>query len=192
MRKPTVPEDILDEYFFDDGSDYKMSQLIQDGRENFASVKKWLYLGADSRDSTFAKVGITKDDLSSRSYSSANPRYYLFCAFKFKSNTSIADMKLVEIDILSKLDEYWQDENGVSKRLSHYESNVLSECYADVDFEEFFKDLHYLIYTHHRDKFQISGYQANDFDEGDCEFVCCIFNKRLPKDDSTYIEMILQ
>ncbi len=187
MKKPLVPEDILDDYFFDDGSDYKMSQLLHDGRENFASVDKWLYLGADNRNSTFAKVGITGGDLASRSYSSANPSYYLFCAFQFKYNITKADMKLVEDDILSKLDEYW-----VSKRLYHYESNILSECYDDVDFEQIFKDLHYLIYSRHREKFQISGYQANDFDESDCEFVCCIFNKRLPKKLSTYVEMILQ
>lgn len=192
MRKPQVSEEILDELFFDDGRDYKMSQLIHDNRESFASVDKWLYLGADNRKSNFAKVGITEGNLTSRSYSSANPTYYLFCAFKFNHNVSKADMKFVEDDILSKLDEYWQDEYARSKRLRHHESNVLSECFDDVDFEDFYKDLHYLIYTHHRAKFVISGYEANEFDEGDLEFVYCIFNKNLPKKENVYIEMILQ
>jgi len=192
MRKPQVSEEVLDELFFDDGCDYKMSQLIHDNRESFASVDKWLYLGADNRNSNFAKVGITGGNLTSRSYSSANPTYYLFCAFKFKHNVSKVDMKIVEDDVLSKLDKYWLDEYEISKRLCHYESNVLSECFDNVDFEDFYKNLHHLIYTHHRAKFEISGYQANDFDEGDQEFVYCIFNKKLPKSENVYIEMILQ
>ncbi|MGC3819338.1 hypothetical protein [Acinetobacter sp. G11] len=192
MRKPLISEDILDEYFYDDGRDYKMSEVLQDNRQSFASVKKWLYLGADDRDSNFAKVGITEGNLASRSYSSANPRYYLFCAFKFKYNISKEDMEFVENDILLKLDNRWCDRYGRSKRLRHYESNVLSECFEDVDFVDFYKDLHYLIYTYHRDKFEISGYQANEFDESEVEFIYCIFNKKLPKKENVYIEMILQ
>ena len=192
MRKPLIPEDILDEYFYDDGHDYKMSVVIQDNRRSFASVSKWLYLGADDRDPNFAKVGITEGNLASRSYSSANPRYYLFCAFKFNYKISKEDMEFVENDILSKLENNWCGGDGRSKRLRHYESNVLSECFEDVDFINFYQDLHRLIYTYHRDKFEISGYQANEFDEGDAEFVTCIFNKRLPKKENVYIEMILQ
>ncbi|MDI1222985.1 hypothetical protein [Acinetobacter sp.] len=192
MKKDKIPEEILDEYFFDDGSDYKMSQLIHDSRENYASVGNWLYLGADNRNPKFAKVGITGGDLSSRSYSSASPGYYLFCAFKFKYNIPKSVMESVEADVLNRLDEYWCNESNGAERLFHYESNVLSECFDGVDFLEFYKDLHYLIYTHHRDKFQISGYEENEFDEGNLEFVVCIFNKRLPKKDREYIEMILQ
>lgn len=192
MRKSIIPEDVLDEYFYDDGRDYKMSQLIHDSRENYASVGNWLYLGADNRNPKFAKVGITEGDLSSRSYSSASPGYHLFCAFQFDYKTTKSEMKSIEDDVLCRLDEMWCDSDKRSKRLHHYESGVISECFDGVDFIEFYKDLHYLIYTHHRNEFKISGYQANEFDEGDLEFVYCIFNKRLPKNQNEYIEMILQ
>lgn len=191
MKKSQVSEDILDEYFFDDGQDYKMSQLLHNDRENFASTEKWLYLGADSRDSCFAKIGITMGDLRSRSYSSARPSYYLFCAFKLRYNISKQDLKKLEKNLLSKMDKVYCNEDGTSKREKHSESGRLSECYYPIDFLEFFKDLHYEIYTHYRNEFVLVGFY-NEFNVCEGEFIDCFFNDQLTKPQNDYIKMILQ
>ncbi|OTG95068.1 hypothetical protein B9T24_09955 [Acinetobacter sp. ANC 4654] len=190
MRKRSTYNEEDDD--FNDWNDYKLVAQWHDTTQNMLSDKKWLYLGADTRSPNFTKVGITGGDLRSRSYSSANPTYYLFCAFQFLYNVSKKEMESVENDVLSRLDKYWCDESGRSMRLNHYESGVLSECFDNVNFWKFYKDLHYLIYTYHRNKFLISGYEAHEFDESNSEYVYCIFNKRLPKEEYKYIEMILQ
>ncbi len=172
-------------------SDYKLQYLENEVIRNYKSTKKWLYLGADCCNKNFAKIGITEGDLSSRSYSSARPSYYLFCAFKFCHNISEPEMKSVENDILLRIDALHRDRFNNSKRLFHYESGRLSECFEPVDFFQFYKDLHSEIINHHRNSFVIVGYED---ESGGCEaeFVDCIFNPRVDNSDNKYIKMILQ
>lgn len=190
MKKEKVKEefDWYDEY---SERDYKLEQLIHDSRQNFESTTKWLYLGADIIDPYFAKIGITTGDLASRSYSSARPTFYLFCAFKFDYRVSVEEIKRVENDLLHRLDEYYCDEYGRSKRLTHYESGKLSECYYPVDFFKFYQDVHHVIYTHHSNSFVIAGLY-NDFDVCEGEFVECIFNPRVDNINNKYVNMILE
>ena len=190
MKKPLISDefDWYDEYF---GRDYKLEQQMHHIRQNFESTDKWLYLGADSLDSSFAKIGITMGDLRSRSYSSARPSYFLFCAFKFDIFITPQKMKKVEDEILSKFDQIFVDDEERSKRMVHFESGKISECYSNINFFDFYKVLHAEIYNEHRNSFVISGYEDElGNDEG--EFVECIFNSRLPNPHRSYIDMILQ
>ncbi len=107
-------------------------------RINFESPNKWLYVGADCRNLNFAKIGITMNDLRSRSYSSANPNYYLFCAFQCEQSTTKEQLERIEQCALIYLDDVFRYDNGLTKRACHFESGYLSECYYDVDFEDFF------------------------------------------------------
>lgn len=92
MKKPKVTYNLQ----LNPNADYKMAWIHERDQRNFESLTKWLYLGADLKDSRFAKVGLTMDDLASRSYSSANPNYYLFCAFKCRDNITKAEIENIE------------------------------------------------------------------------------------------------
>lgn len=171
--------------------DYKLAHIEQEMQRDFESVDRWLYLGADYLDSTFAKVGMTMGDLRSRSYSSSRPSYYLFCAFKCKDKISLADVKKIENDVLSRIDGLHRNLDGSSKRMNHFESGALSECFWPVNFLQFYKDVHDSIYEHHRNNFVISGW-INDYGVDDGEFVDCLFNKKVVQNYQRYIRMILR
>ena len=130
MRKPQQTFDL------EIPDDYKLASVLERDRADFESTNIWFYVGADSRDSRFAKFGITMGDLRSRSYSTSNPNYYLFCGFQCKHDTTRADLKNIERDGLSYLDEYYPN------RAPHRESRRLSECFYDINFEDFFVDVH--------------------------------------------------
>lgn len=171
--------------------DYKLEYVEQEMQRDFESVEKWLYLGADKLDPTFAKIGMTMGDLTSRSYSSSRPSYYLFCAFKCKDKTSITDIKRIENDILSRIDGLHRNPDGSSTRMNHFESGVLSECFWPVDFSDFYRDVHDTIYDHHRSHFVISGW-VNNYGIDDGEFVDCLFNKKVAADYKKYMKMIVR
>lgn len=171
--------------------DYKQAFVENETRNNFESINNWLYLGTDILDPSFVKVGITTGDLSSRSYSSARPSYYIFCAFKFKYNISRNEMENIEHDILNQMEKIYCYNPYCATRLLHFDSRQVSECFYPVNFFNFYKDLHFQIYDNHRESFVISGYE----DYG--EFVDCIFNPRRVNSDSDLkpmdmIEMIVQ
>ena len=171
--------------------DYKLEHVEQEMQKDLDSVDKWLYLGADYLDQTFAKVGMTMGDLTSRSYSSSRPSYYLFCAFKCKDKISHIDVKRIENDVLSRIDGLHRNPDGSSKRMNHFESGALSECFWPVDYLQFYKDVHDTIYDHHRNNFVISGLINSDgIDDG--EFVDCFFNKKVKQNYQEYMRMILR
>lgn len=188
MKKKIIPYEEFDTF---SGGDYKLEHVEQEAKRNFESTEKWLYLGADILDTNFAKIGMTMGDLASRSYASARPGYYLFCAFKFKHNISAQDVKRVENDVLRKIDCLHRNVDNSSKRVVHYESGQLSECFYPVNFFDFYKDVHFEIYNHHRDSFVICGYE-DEFGMGVGEFVDCIFNARQNERHDEYRKMILQ
>lgn len=164
--------------FEDSGAqfDYKTYYLEQIERKNFNSVDKWIYLGSDIVDSSFVKVGLTMGNLTTRSYSSSRPTYYIFCAFKCLPHVSEQELTDIERDVLSRIDDYHRNSDGTSKRMFHYDSGRISECFHPVDFMRFFVDLHQLIYNSYRSRFVCKAY-----DDGSGlavgEFVDCIFNR---------------
>lgn len=172
---------------------YKMEYIHNQSKLNFESTTKWLYLGANTRDSQFAKVGITMGDLTGRSSSSENPGYYLFCAFKCRDNISRFELEHIEKSALNYLEELFTYSDGSTKRASHRESERISECFYDVVFLDFFGELHYYLYENHSSYFIRSGFE-NDagVDEGD--FLDCEFNGRtMPLSEvNRHIRMILQ
>lgn len=172
---------------------YKMEIMHNESRENFESTHKWLYLGANSRDIEFAKVGITLGDLTTRSSSSESPGYYLFCAFKCRSNISKSQLEEIEKSALSYLEGVFTYLDGSTKRASHHDSGRISECFYDVDFLDFFGELHYYLYQNHCNYFMRVGFENEaGFDEGD--FLDCEFNThRMSRNEiNKYIRMILQ
>ncbi|WP_421184321.1 hypothetical protein [Aeromonas hydrophila] len=171
---------------------YKMEALHNRSKENFESINGWLYLGADIENSNFAKVGLTMDDLTSRSSSSANPNYYIFCAFKCRSNISKGELANIEKGALQYLDKVFINHAGLTKRASHAESGKMSECFYDIDFMCFLKELHYYLYSNHRNNFIVGCFEDNaGFIEGD--YLDCEFNRRLSRDEiNMYIREILQ
>ncbi|MGX9776719.1 hypothetical protein ACWYXN_24865 [Janthinobacterium aestuarii] len=172
--------------------DYKIAHVETEIRNNFESTDRWIYLGRKAADPSFAKIGLTMGDLSSRSYSSASPDYHLFCAFKCKYDISKIELKSVEEDILVRLESYYRNDDGSSKRLNHYDSGRPSECFSPVDFFEFFVDLHFEIYKNHRNSFVICDW-VNEIGQVDGDFVDCIFNNEIGLDDrNKFIKMILQ
>lgn len=110
MRKPQQTFDL------EIPDDYKLASVLERDRADFESTNIWFYVGADYRDRRFAKVGITMGDLRSRSYSSSNPDYYLFCGFQCKHDTTRADLKNIERDVLSYLDEYYPNRAPTESR----------------------------------------------------------------------------
>ncbi|ECO7278095.1 hypothetical protein FXO89_23090 [Salmonella enterica] len=171
MKKPIQPYDLE----LPEDADYKQEAIHERDKANFESLEKWVYLGADIRNPSYAKIGITMGDLTKRSYSSANPNYYLYCAFKCQSYLKKEQLKEIEKDVLKYLDSVYCWEDDRTKRVPHYESGILSECYFDIEFAEFFEDLHsYLLQTHIR-HFVITGICGDDGYHLDC-----IFNKHIP------------
>lgn len=173
-------------------ADYKMEWLYNRDKENFESTDKWIYLGADAQNPTFAKVGITMGDLASRSYSSANPNFYLFCAFQCVQSTTKSQLEEIERSAHCYLDRVFTKSDGSTKRVRHFESGRMSECYYDVDFNYFFQCLHDFLYENHSRFFSICGfYNDDDILEGD--FLNCEFNRHIPLEQSNrYIRMLLR
>lgn len=172
---------------------YKMEFVHNESKENFESTEKWLYLGTNARDSKFAKVGITMGDLTTRSSSSESPGYYLFCAFKCRHNITRPQLNTIEESALKYLESVFTNLDGSTKRASHHESGRISECFFDIDFLEFFRELHYYLYENHRNQFLLSVFENGEgFYEGD--FIDCEFNKRHMSlnEINKYIRMILQ
>lgn len=161
---------------------YKMEFLHNQAKENFESTEKWIYLGSNARDSGFAKVGMTMGDLTTRSSSPDNPSYYLFCAFKCKHNITKSAPKDLETDVLSYLKRVFVYPDGSSKRAMHHDSELLSECFDDVDFHDFFRKLHFYIQENHSNLFTISEFADEYYiDKGD--FIDCEFNSRMSQDE---------
>lgn len=147
--------------------DYKMAAVMERDKANFESPNIWFYLGADAINPSFAKVGITMGDLRSRSYSSANPNYYLFCAFQCDQSTTQLQLKSIENSSLNYLDNVFCGDNNLTKRACHRESQRLSECYYNIDFQEFFVCLHDYLLDQHGRYFQTAAYVNNHgFEEG--------------------------
>jgi hypothetical protein len=173
-------------------ADYKMEFNHNEAKANFESTKKWLYLGANARDSGFAKVGMTKGDLTTRSSSSENPGYYLFCAFKCKSDIEIPTLKAIETRALKHLEGAFTYVNGSTKRASHHESGKLSECFYEVNFLDFFIELHYFLYKNYCNYFSLNGFE-NAVGVGGGEFLDCEFHRRMTLEEiNKHIGMILQ
>ncbi|MCL6692408.1 hypothetical protein M8R19_27345 [Pseudomonas sp. R3.Fl] len=172
---------------------YKMEFVHNESRESFESTEKWLYLGANARDSEFAKVGITMGDLTTRSSSSENPGYYLFCAFKCRNNIARSQLEDIEKSALNHLERVFVYPDGSTKRALHHESGHISECFYDVDFLFFFGELHYYLYQNYCNYFMLSGFENEaGVDEG--EFLDCEFNtRRMSRDEiNKHIRRILQ
>ncbi|MYM88930.1 hypothetical protein GTP91_17335 [Rugamonas sp. FT82W] len=189
MRKPRVfvPDDFVS------SDDYKLWYSEMETKNNYESLYGWIYLGADAKNKKFAKIGLSMGDLSSRSYSSSNPNYYLFCAFKCRHDISRDRLAIIEREILTKIDELYKNRNGSSRRMRHYESGALSECFESVDFFNFFKDLHSEIYENYRNDFVTSEWWEDHSVESEGSFVDCIFNPKISlKEKNTFIRMILQ
>ncbi|HHR6404530.1 TPA: hypothetical protein ACS8BP_001467 [Providencia alcalifaciens] len=112
MKKPKVKYSLK----LDPNTDYKMAWIHERDKRNFESLTKWLYLGADLKNSGSAKVGLTMDDIASRSYSFANPSYYLFYAFKFKCRDDItkAEVENIERSAFVYLECVFANEDGTS------------------------------------------------------------------------------
>lgn len=153
--------------------DYKMAAVMERDKVNFESPNIWFYVGADSRTPGFAKVGITMGDLSSRSYSSANPNYYLFCAFQCIQDTTKSQLENIELRALAYLDGVFPNH-----RERHMESQRLSECYYNIDFEKFISCLHDYLLENHHSNFQTTSFE-NESGVYDGYALASEFNPRL-------------
>ncbi|WP_313680840.1 hypothetical protein [Pseudescherichia sp.] len=158
--------------------DYKMQWILREEQKNWESLDKWLYLGADGVNKRYAKIGITMGDLRSRSYSSANPNYFIFCAFKCIHNISKEKLKAIENDILFKFTHVYVNNEGYTKRLIHVDSGRLSECFDGVDFNDFLWRLHYELFHHHSSSF-ITGVLYDRFDHEVGDILDIQFNEKL-------------
>ncbi|MGV0087535.1 hypothetical protein EEAAV_27265 (plasmid) [Rahnella aceris] len=172
-------------------ADYKMEAIYERDKANCESVVKWLYLGADVRNHAYAKVGMTMGDLTSRSYSSAKPGFYLFCAFQCEQSTTKSQLEEIESNALHFLDSVFTWDNGSTKRVCHFESGRISECYYDIDFIDFFQCLHNYLYDNYGRYFNLTGLESNGDIVGD--YLDCEFNRHLSwEDKKCYINMILR
>lgn len=169
-----------------------MAAVMERDKANFESSDIWLYLGADCRNSRYAKVGITMGDLRSRSYSSANPNYFLLCAFQCRHDTTKEQLEIIECRALNYLDSIFIRDDGVSKRARHFESQRLSECYYDINFDEFFVCLHEYLWEQHNSYFQVCEYEYHTTRVyGDA--LSCEFNPRLTVEQrSHYLRLIVR
>lgn len=189
MRKP------FQQYPFklDPRADYKEEYLYNKAKQNCESTTNWLYLGADTAIPTYAKIGITKGDLSTRSSSTARPTYYIFCGFKCEANLSAQQLIEIETSALHYLDSHFTNHDGHTKRVAHAESGRLSECFYNVNFDLFFVTLHDYLYDRHRRDFHVTGFYNNsDVCEGD--FLLCEFNAKLVtlNEQNKYIRKVLR
>ncbi len=163
----------LSEFF-----DYKMHHLNEVAMNIAKSTRKWIYLGADSDDNRFAKIGLTMDDLRSRSYSTSRPTYHIFCAFKCLPGVSKPDLKCIEKDLISRMDISHRNDDGSSKRILHHDSKKPSECFYPISFLDFFEYLHQLIHDHHRACFSTTA--LDDGAGGHYgSMIECLFNPRI-------------
>lgn len=180
MRKPSQAYDLpIPE-------DYKIATVMQHDKANYESSMIWLYLGAVERHPDFAKIGITMGDLSTRSSSSANPDYHLFCAFQCDQRTTKEQLESIEQSALNYLDNVF----GQEKRARHKESQRLSECYYGINFTEFFLSLHDYLLDNHVRYFQTVGYY-NDQGFEEAYSLSCYFNTLVsPIVQSRFIELI--
>lgn len=172
--------------------DYKMAAVMERDKENFESNKIWFYLGADCTNPGYAKVGITRGDLSSRSYSSANPNYYIFCAFQCDQSTDKEQLTSIENSALAYLDSVFKWDNGQTKRARHMESQRMSECYYNINFDYFFVCLHDYLLDHHVSFFQTADFYNNEnIPEG--YTLAWEFNRHLTIDDKLrFLRMIIR
>ncbi|QIL84332.1 hypothetical protein G7047_30400 (plasmid) [Diaphorobacter sp. HDW4A] len=167
--------------------DFELDRQMERDKRNFESTENWIYLGADIRDIFYSKVGITTGNLQSRSYSSAMPNYYLFCAFKAEIPTSKARLELVENDILANLDNQF----GQQFRMCHAESGTLSECYYGVEFKYIFQAVHQIIYYRHPNAFTRILCE-DDYGNAIGSRVRCEFNEVVVKNKKYWESLILQ
>lgn len=177
----TIPDD-----------DYKMQHVMTEAKKNFESIEKWLYVGANINNKRYAKLGITEGNLQSRSYATQEPGYYIFCAFKCNYNISKQDLEIIEHEILSYLDNVFVDGNGTSKRMRHFESNKLSECFHDVSFDDFLHCVHSTLYAKYLRHFpygSVPDIYGNEVGDAiDCEF-----NNKIPVETQMkYLRFISQ
>ncbi|KKF38521.1 MULTISPECIES: hypothetical protein [Hafniaceae] len=189
MRKP------FQEYPFklDPRADYKEEYLYNKAKQNCESTTTWLYLGADTAIPTYAKIGITMGDLTSRSYSTARPTYYVFCGFKCRADLNALELAEIESCALRYLDDQFKNHDGTTKRVNHAESGRLSECFYDVDFDSFFVTLHDYLYGRYRRDFQVAGFY-NYLDVCEGNFLLCEFNTKLVtlNEQNKYIRKVLR
>lgn len=187
MKKPKVKYSLK----LDPNADYKMAWIHERDKRNFESLTKWLYLGADLKDRGFAKVGLTMDDLASRSYSSANPSYYLFCAFKCRDDITKTEVENIERSAFEYLERVFSNEDGTSNRARHAESGRLSECFYNINFTDFFISYHDYLFDKYRNEFIVCGFE-NELGEDEGEFLDCEFNPRFTQQEKNkLIRMIL-
>jgi len=183
MRKPTQKYGLE----ISINADYKLVSEHERCKANYESLNKWVYLGADIRNPSYAKVGITMGDMSSRSYSSANPGFYLFCAFQCKADTTESQLREIETSLLGYLDCMFTHNDGSTKRVRHYESGRMSECYYDIDFDDFLQRLHSFLFNTHRGHFSVGIFE----EEGDYLAWQFTSTKTL-EEHNKYLRMILQ
>lgn len=173
---------------------YKMEYIHDKAKANYESTDKWLYLGADAGNQTFAKVGITMGDLTSRSSSSANPRYHLFCAFKCDNDITMPVLEGIEKNVLSYLESIFLKPDGSTMREAHCESGRISECFYGVNFLELFCALHSYLYEKYGNYFVGSEfYEDDEFNFHAGNYLDCEFSPRISlMERNNYIRMILQ
>jgi len=159
--------------------DYKMQHVMTEHKKNYESLVKWLYVGANKNNKSYAKIGITNGNLQSRSYSTTDPDYYIFCAFKCNYNISKIDLESIESSVISYLDSIYADALGQSKRLQHAESNMLSECFHGIDFDDLLYQVHYALYTKHLRHFPL-GSLTDNYGNHIGDIIDCEFNKIIP------------
>jgi len=186
LRKSTPVIDYSELEFGFRDDDYEIEQMMHDTIQNLQNAKKWLYLGADISNPEWVKIGITAGDLRSRSYSSANPNYYIFCAFQFDYKVTIEEMRKVEMEIHYKFDQDFRQMYGHSRRLPHYESRRLSECYWPVDFLYVFEKLHSELFHNYGLYFPKIGYE-NEIGDEDGETVYCEFSPTIDQTRKQYL-----
>lgn len=154
--------------------DYKAAWVMEQNKADFESTKIWLYIGADSRNPGYAKVGMTMGDMTTRSTSSASPTYYLFCAFQLRHGTTKQQLLSIENSAFAFLDGVYP-----GHRERHRESGRLSECYYDINFEDFFSCLHDYLYDNFHNYFQTCGY-VNEVGEDAGSALAWHFSHLLP------------
>ncbi|MEX9785719.1 hypothetical protein [Providencia manganoxydans] len=177
MRKPASYYDLPPDPY----ADYKMEAIYDRDKRNFESREKWFYVGADLFHKNRVKVGITMGDLGSRSYSSGNPDYFLFCAFQCQDAISPEQLRAIEKDVLKRLDKTYVDDDGICQRMLHAGSQYPSEWYRDVEFYDFVIHVHWLLFKYHSRFFIIEGLESHwDSDE---DLLSCIFNERYTKEE---------
>ena len=175
------------DHFFLREKDFDLQRQMERDQINFESTENWIYLGADIRDNLYSKIGITTGNLQSRSYSSAMPNYYLFCAFKAEIPTSKAQLEMVENDILANLDIQF----GQQLRMRHAESGSLSECYYGVEFKYIFHAVHQILYYRHPNSFGKVVYE-DVFENPIGSTVRCEFNEKVVNNKKYWESLILQ